>query len=1852
MFGNQKPFGASTGFGTSAFGSTQPTPFGQSSNVFGASAFGSAAPSTSSSLFGGPQQGTGLFGSTGSTFGQPATSTTPGFGFGSPATSTSLFGSSTVQPSGSTGLFGTPTNTFGQPRSQFGSFASTTPSGGGLFGQPQQQSTSLFGQSSTGSTGLFGASAFGAGPAPTGTTIKFKPLTGTDTMMKNGVSSTINTSHQCISCMKEYETKSLEELRLEDYAANRKGGTGSLVGGFGATTQSSLFSTPATQQSAFSFGANQGTFTSTGSSLFGQPSQSQNVFGKAPGFGMQSGTTGSTFGSGFGTGTSVFGQPQQKPLFGQPTSTGLFGAPATTAATGFGTGFGSTFGATTQANAFGTKPAFGAATTSAPSAFSFGSNTSTGSSLFGAKPPAFSFGNTTQSGFGTGTSGFNFTSAANTGTGLFGAPKTTPSFGATSTPAFGTTGFGTTGFGSTLGGASTGTGLFGMGTTNKPTFGFNPGTTGSTFGFGTSNQSTGPFSFGSSAPTLGMSDQNAMNQLQQQQQAQMQQQILLLTSNPYGDNPLFRNLIQDTNKREELLKPTSPAAQRSLLSSQYKVSPLPAAKIKPKAVVGPTSSKVTSMFHGLEDEESLQPNDSFVPRPSIKKLVVKPKQGAERSQSLVENTSLTSPPPASAKSVTFTRAPLTVPLTDGLGEMPPVSRCVVASSSPPRLNLDDSPPAMTSPDTSTAHVTGTPKSNLQSLDDTVSQLGIRSNKLGLVLSPPNDIGPAHVSAEDSISQPVDSDGSLEAVHPAPPHPAGIVLTRHGYFTIPSLDDLATVVGPDKRCVVDGFTVAREGYGNVFFPGLVDVTGLNLDDIVHFHRKEVTIYPDDDDKPPVGEGLNRKAQVTLDCVWPNDKTTHEPIKDPERLKLMGYQEKLERATAKIGAKFVDYRPETGSWVFEVKHFSKYGLEDSDDEMEVVAVKKTSQAKAPVDKATKASEATLDRATSSEGERAVVPTSGTLEATLSAPAAPLEEDREMEDADHVSVPVRSSMSEESEDSAMEPTSPTTQQLAEALGISTEKVQSMKASFFMGDEGDEEDSYGTSFPPSRLKRALVSSRNAGQTPKTLFRLPALRTSDVTPTSPQYTAAERSPPKPKPMPEDERPRSPDFLSAHILLPSASFGEAAMAMPERPIVPSALPPPVPYSESCMNKKQALWIDAACFAGCRFRIGWGPKWAILHPGQSRGQAAGVMEMQPTEGGLGILSQTQRPRVASATTLVTLGELSVSSHFDGVDAVQQKNLEALLEVQLAHSLSASDDGCPSFAPKPGVEGLHVLAPVVRDLVSKMGSSHVDSQMMAQLLNILDLCVALWGNLPGCRPGEDDPATYAYAQARREALSDWLVQTTKDTIEEEIMALKYKGPSHVKIILSHLSGHRVSKACAVAREAREHRLSLLVAQGGCSPITRGILQKQVDNWKKFQMDKHIDPDRLLVYCVLAGLLVWRSSVGSLNSCQNLDWKRALAMHLWYHCQMTSSIADAVAAYEASFEGTDSLEAYSQPPYPPYVEKSELLSESQKASAPYDTCFLLLKLYCDRAQPLDRILTPVTSVPSHLDFRISWLLHALLASFGYLHLSSSALEALHTGFASQLESWGLWPWAAFVVLHLDDPRCRKAALLDLLLRHASSSAKDDVEPGSSDLSRDERFLHEKLRVPLAWIYEAKAARAHSVGDYHAKAAFLIKAESWNEAHKTILEHLATDAVIDEKHDYLRSLLMPLLKNSVAVLNWDVGGQVFLDYLDICCTTEKILKQEAGVYALEKIRPQVMSLCGRIPGLCSKTARDRLCQAEMAKRTSSLFQAIITLQEDPSKCSILHLLIPKMWKLPMPEDYTLDEFYHLFSGYMDPHT
>lgn len=71
--------------------------------------------------------------------------------------------------------------------------------------------------------------------------------------------------------------------------------------------------------------------------------------------------------------------------------------------------------------------------------------------------------------------------------------------------------------------------------------------------------------------------------------------------------------------------------------------------------------------------------------------------------------------------------------------------------------------------------------------------------------------------------------------------------------------------------------------------------------MHIRRREVVVYPDDEKKPPVGQGLNKRAEICLESIWPTDKATHEPIKSIERLAVMRFEERLERATRRMDAR---------------------------------------------------------------------------------------------------------------------------------------------------------------------------------------------------------------------------------------------------------------------------------------------------------------------------------------------------------------------------------------------------------------------------------------------------------------------------------------------------------------------------------------------------------------------------------------------------------------------------------------------------------------------------------------------------------------------------------------------------------------------------------------------------------------------------------------------------------------------------------------------------------------------------------------------------------------------------------------
>ncbi|XP_055902873.1 nuclear pore complex protein Nup98-Nup96-like isoform X2 [Eupeodes corollae] len=169
------------------------------------------------------------------------------------------------------------------------------------------------------------------------------------------------------------------------------------------------------------------------------------------------------------------------------------------------------------------------------------------------------------------------------------------------------------------------------------------------------------------------------------------------------------------------------------------------------------------------------------------------------------------------------------------------------------------------------------------------------------------------------------------------HPTGIVMKRYGYYIQPSKEHLKSKITEDGACLVSNFTIGRKGYGSICFNKEINVAGLNIDNIVNFRNKELITYPNEHNNPQVIADLKKcDVLVTLEQVWPHDDVKHEPIKDPQQLDKLKYEDKLRSVCYKNDVHFVEYRPETGSWLFKMKKFDKVNINCWDVEDEDISL----------------------------------------------------------------------------------------------------------------------------------------------------------------------------------------------------------------------------------------------------------------------------------------------------------------------------------------------------------------------------------------------------------------------------------------------------------------------------------------------------------------------------------------------------------------------------------------------------------------------------------------------------------------------------------------------------------------------------------------------------------------------------------------------------------------------------------------------------------------------------------------------------------------------------------------------------
>lgn len=879
-----RKYGNSTGTATGGtFGASQPVgnTFGMNNqtgnNAFQASPFGQK-PATAGAFgnsLGNNTANGGLFGSntnTGNAFG--ANQNTANNAFGS-NNSGGLFGGATNNNASGGGLFG---NKFGAANTN------NTTSGGGLFGQQQPQQSSPFGASNAfgkpaaQSGGVFGQSNTG------------NPFSSNTT--QGGMFGQNNQQQRVGSGLFGQNTQG------GGFGQNtQQQGQGGLFGQQNTANNNGLFGNKPQSGGLFGQSNNTGGFNNNSGGLFGQNNQGQQsggLFGQNTQnqqsgglFGQTNQSQQNTFGQGAqGQSTGLFGQNNQQPqqqggLFGAKpaaNSGGLFGANQSGQGGMFGQNqsqsqpSGGLFGQSNQqqpaasGGLFGAKPSgFGTSNTGGGLFGNTTQNTNQqGGGLFGNKPTGTGFGSSTGSTGGGLLSNNNASQSSSQQGGLFGGSNQS-TLGNQSGGLFGkpaqTTSFGSQSsgglFGSKPGGQATaGTGLFG----NNNTSSMNSG--GGLFGNNSQQQNSNSL-FGN---TNGI---NA-NNLQRQQQQQKHQEQQLLISNPYGTNDLFSKVQQTTppthiniNIQVSATKIEADNKKKTDLINAYKQTPKPLFTANSKQLTLNRNAKETYEMSPMQEvtpnkidadiDSSFQQigNKLFEPDTTLFKAMIKSSGASKNKQQIQETTQV---------------------------------------------------------DTDTS-------SNKSHFNENITKFEMRKEE-----TENNKENPIEISKQATTC--IDKDSSKETINKKKTRSSDDIgdlsYVDEYYYISPSLDTLSKY-SPTDLGSVQHLTVGHSKYGKVEFLEPVDLNGIPLGsicgDLVIFEPMALSLYSNANEKPLVGKGLNVKARVSCYNCYPLNKSTREPIKDPNHTLMKRHIERLKNTA---NTHFEAFDPQTGTYSFTVDH----------------------------------------------------------------------------------------------------------------------------------------------------------------------------------------------------------------------------------------------------------------------------------------------------------------------------------------------------------------------------------------------------------------------------------------------------------------------------------------------------------------------------------------------------------------------------------------------------------------------------------------------------------------------------------------------------------------------------------------------------------------------------------------------------------------------------------------------------------------------------------------------------------------------------------------------------------------------
>ena len=472
-----------------------------------------------------------------------------------------------------------------------------------------------------------------------------------------------------------------------------------------------------------------------------------------------------------------------------------------------------------------------------------------------------------------------------------------------------------------------------------------------------------------------------------------------------------------------------------------------------------------------------------------------------------------------------------------------------------------------------------------------------------------------------------------------------------------------------------------------------------------------------------------------------------------------------------------------------------------------------------------------------------------------------------------------------------------------------------------------------------------------------------------------------------------------------------------------------------------------------------------------------------------------------------------------------------------------------------------------------------------------------------------------------LNAWLTRVNSSFGFQNFETLTDK---YLSEILLALTKGDINKAADVAMENSDFYLALAISQSidDKSSKFKIYMRSQLSIWISWPNSEFISPFRVFIYGILSGCFEAISVMPYLEFFLKLNWLQSYFLLLKFSQSPNSPIFDSIITYNR-FVSQNCLPH----PYPMHYRD---LIYSRRSS--YDIYYTLLSTAYVKETPLSDLLGVCGYTHFLLDYSYSFQITLTVLASELQRFSRNTLRShIVMNFAHQLAIFGYWHFAIFILLFLP-PSTHMISAINTLIQVECTH--------NNHFSLEEKFLIDFLSYDTKRLCYYKSNLSNYLKHFDEYFLLLIQSNEASLAHEIILKQFVFPYVINEELTLLKEKLrlVEYQGRINQIINWEMEGSIFLDYIRIFETINKLLDgNSCSGFELEELLLGVRSICIRISNMKFDLLQfEHYLAINEISKNLVLFLKIITSIQKPNSLytTFSQQTIPYFMNLPLISD------------------